>query len=260
MIPTVHAIYFSPTRSTAKIVKAVASAISSKLEIHDLTNDLSSPISIAENAIAVVGVPCYSGRVPEVAMQRLATIKANGTPVILVCVYGNRAFEDTLLELNNICSENGFITISAGAFIAKHGIFPEVANTRPDKNDMEKAQQLGQQSLQCWLTGAGKGKQISLPGNYPYRERGKMPFPFQIQVNNDCNDCGKCIDLCPVGAIDKNDSTKIDPYLCIACARCIQVCRQHARSFGGETFAATSQGFAQKNSARKEIELFFPEA
>ena len=258
MKPTVHAIYFSPTRSTAKIVKAVASAISNKLEIHDLTSDSSSPITIEENAIAVVGVPCYSGRVPEVAMQRLASIKANGTPVILVCVYGNRAFEDTLLELDNICSENGFMTISAGAFIAKHSIFPEVANTRPDKNDMETAHQLGKQSLQCWLTDAGK--QISLPGNYPYRERGKVPFPFQIVVNDDCNDCGKCIDLCPVGAIDKNDSSKIDPYLCIACARCIRVCRQDARSFGGEKFAATSQGFALKNAARKEIELFFPEA
>lgn len=58
---------------------------------------------------------------------------------MIVCVYGNRGDEDTLLELNNICTDNGFVAISAGAFIAKHSIFPAVAEERPDKNDIQTA-------------------------------------------------------------------------------------------------------------------------
>ena len=257
MKPTVQAIYFSPTRSTAKIVKTVASSISKDIKFHDITREPLPSLSLKKNEIAVIGVPSYSGRVPFIAKQRLANLIGNGMPVVLVCVYGNRAFDDTLLELHNICSDKNLTTISAGAFIAKHAIFSEIAKSRPDTMDIEKAQYFGKQSLERLST--GQEKQICLPGNFPYRDYGKSPFPFQIQVNDNCNDCGKCIDLCPVEAINKNDSSIIDPNLCIACGRCIRVCRQNARSFGGDKFPMASLGFAEKNSARKEIELFYSE-
>ncbi|MCW8994972.1 MAG: 4Fe-4S binding protein, partial [Psychromonas sp.] len=201
MKPKVHAIYFSPTRSTAKIVKNIAASISNDFEVHDITQESQCSLHIPEDEIAVIGVPSFSGRVPEIAKQRLAGMKANGAPVVLVCVYGNRAYEDTLLELNNICTDNGFVSISAGAFIAKHSIFSNVAQERPDNSDIKTARYFGEQSWQCLLR--GKEKQLVLPGNYPYKER--KSAPLKPVVNDKCNQCGKCASMCPVGAIDKNN-------------------------------------------------------
>lgn len=51
--------------------------------------------------MAVIAVPSYAGRVPAPAVQRLTAMQGNGARAVLVCVYGNRAYEDTLVELED---------------------------------------------------------------------------------------------------------------------------------------------------------------
>lgn len=117
-------IHFSPTGGTRK----VANLLTSKLTQEACEIDLTDPtlpfetISLDKEDIALLAVPSYSGRVPAPALQRIAALKGNGAKAILVCVYGNRAFEDTLIELLDTTKKAGFKTIAAVAAIAEHSI------------------------------------------------------------------------------------------------------------------------------------------
>lgn len=251
----VHAIYFSPAGSTKKIVEKVAEGVSVDFAAHDITQGLKEDILLDDADVAVVGVPSYSGRVPVLAAQYLSEIEANGAACILACVYGNRAWEDTLLELSQICRKSGFAEISAAAFIARHSIFPDVAANRPNRADLEQARSFGEESLK--LIKGNKHHQINLPGNIPFGEIRRAPFI--PETDDRCTQCGLCARLCPTAAIDHTDARITEAALCISCARCIEYCPVNARKFAGALYEKSQAGFHAQNGGRKEIELFFPE-
>lgn len=54
--------------------------------------------------------------------------------------------------------------------------------------------------------------------------KGKFPAPGKYDVDY-CDQCGKCAEVCPVGAIEQTRSVfDIDPALCIGCKLCIEAC------------------------------------
>lgn len=251
----VHAFYFSPAHSTRTIVRAVANGILENSIQHDLTRGLSEPIELSENETVVIGVPSYSGRVPMLAVEAISKITAHGTPAILVCVYGNREYDDTLLELSDLCRERGFKVISAGAFIARHSIFPNIAENRPDKNDLETAHDFGVKSIS--FIAQKESENLPIKGNRPYRE--VKSIPLKPKGSSKCNQCGTCVTLCPVGAISDKNPRKTDREKCISCAGCIEVCPQKARKFSGLLYNIVRKQFTKKFGERKEIELLFPQ-
>lgn len=252
----VHTIYFSPALSTRKVVQAVAAGISDSVTHHDITQGIKTPIGLTANDIVVIGIPSYSGRVPVLASEHLSQIQGNGSAAILVCVYGNREFEDTLLELKNICTDNKFNIVSAAAFLARHSIFPNIAQGRPDEQDLTMARDFGCKSqefaLQKIIT-----QELHVSGNQPYRKVGKIPITPHSSAK--CNACGICAAKCPTGAIDKDKPRRTDKRLCISCGRCIELCPQKARGYSGLIYKIAQRQFAEKFSRRKEIELFYPQ-
>lgn len=246
----VHAIYFSPALSTKKIVKAVAEGISPHIVTYDITQGVGKTVFL-DNSIVVIGVPAYYGRVPSLAKEHLSQFKANGTPAILVCVYGNREFEDTLLELQQICTESGFKVISAGAFVARHSIFTNVAEGRPDTADLEAAREFGKQSLKYRYT-----NNLHLPGNIPYRAIGAIPFV--PTGGRQCDKCGVCVKACPTNAIADDTPKKTDKSKCISCGRCIELCPQKTRKYRSLIYHIAKRKFTKAHNGRKEISLFFP--
>lgn len=163
-----------------------------------------------------------------------------------VVVYGNRDYDDALLELTDLLRENGFYIAGAAAMIAEHSIFPQVAAGRPDQSDMEKIAgfvsdctaviNLLQEDL------SEEKDSIAVKGNIPYKD--PAPVPVKPQVSKLCNNCGICGTLCPACAIDKANGT------------CIKNCPQKARSFGGPIYAAGAMMFKKQCSARREPEFF----
>ncbi len=252
--PKVHAIYFSPARSTKKVVEAIASGISDDVQIHDITQGIQKQVDIKPNEIAVVGVPAYSGRVPALACEYLQQINGNGARAIVTCVYGNNDYQYTLDELTHICGDRGFIPISSGAFVARHSIFQEVAKGRPDKRDLDKARQFGKQSV--LHTRVSAGGQQKLKGLHPNRPVGEISLA--VKTDSNCNYCGACARLCPVGAIDFNNPKKTSKKDCIACARCIEMCSYNARKFKGLLYHIARKRFEDSNQERKEVEVFIP--
>lgn len=248
-------VYFSATGTTAKIVSAIESGMCSKhTYTYQLLSSIQETIIISNNELVVFGIPVFSGRVPDIVRKALEQVKGNNTPAILACVYGNRDFEDALLELKTIVENNGFYVLSAGAFIGQHSIFPQVGQGRPDASDLAKAKEFGTTSIQGVDVSAEK-KPLPVKGNYPYRTI--KPIPLKPRTNKQCNACGLCSKKCPTEAIDFQNPQKTDKNKCISCAHCIAVCPKQAKSFGGLLYWLVSKKFTKDNSERKEPYLVY---
>lgn len=255
----VNLVYFSATYSTRKVMRLIAKEFNSvQVEEYDITQNIpAESVVIGSNQLLIAGVPVYAGRVPQTAVEALKKFKGTDTPAIVVCVYGNRHYDDALLEMKDIFHSNGFKVISAGAFVAMHSIFPEVAANRPDKDDEETICAFARKSMTMleMVRDVGTIPDILIKGNYPYKQPGKIPL--HPKGNRKCNDCGTCVKLCPVQAITKENPRKTDAKKCISCARCIVVCPQHSRHFGKIIYKVASGKFVKANSIRKESEIIY---
>lgn len=134
------AIVFSPTGGTQMVVNELVAEWGEPADKVDLTDAMTDfdAITLEKDDVAVIAVPSYGGRVPSLAGERLAKIHGNQARCVLVCVYGNRAFEDTLIELNDIAERSGFMVSAAVSAIAEHSIMHQYASGRPDRQDKEE--------------------------------------------------------------------------------------------------------------------------
>ena len=62
--------------------------------------------SFGPSDIVVFGVPVIAGRVPNVLLPFLNTLEGGGAMAVPVVLYGNRNFDDALIELRNILEEH----------------------------------------------------------------------------------------------------------------------------------------------------------
>lgn len=92
---SIYEISFSPTGGTKKVADFLANELSRDITNVDLSNGKEDfhRFSLTKEDVAVVAVPSYSGRVPSAAAERISKIQGNGAKAIIVCVYGNRAYE-----------------------------------------------------------------------------------------------------------------------------------------------------------------------
>lgn len=249
----VTTIYFSATYTTKRVVEAVAKNLSNEVIAYDITNDeATDEVTVPADELVVVGVPVYAGRVPAMAAERLRRFRGESTPAVVVAVYGNRHYDDAVLELHDIMTEQGFRTVSAGAFIAQHSIFPKVGAGRPDSADKADIERFTRQTARLLMTGFGG---IELPGNRPYKVPGGIPiFPT---ASKKCTSCGACARLCPTGAIDSASPKGVDKTKCIKCGRCIVVCPINARRFYGIKYSLAAARFNSAFAARRENEMWF---
>lgn len=254
-------VYFSATYTTQKIVRQIAAQFdTNNICEYDITNETpTQDVRIEKNELLIVGAPVYSGRIPEKAREAFLRIKGDGSPVVIVGVYGNRAYEDALIEMADILEANGFKVISGAAFIARHSIFSHIATERPDEKDMSLAADYGRQIAHLLHNADDPGQlsAVDIKGNRPYREIGAS-HAVPILVEENCNECGTCIELCPFDAINDSDPRITDAERCQTCGRCIIICPLQVRHFSGPFFEMVGQKFAIALSDRKEPEIFLP--
>ena len=169
-----------------------------------------------------------------------------------MAVYGNRAFEDALVELNDALKELGFKIGASAALLAEHSMAREVAAGRPDKKDEEDARGFAGKILEK-LAGDG-WQEPKVPGDRPYRSWKQMPV---VPLADDtCITCGLCAEQCPTGAIPADAPGTMDRGACKLCVRCIAVCPVHARSLPSQAQAMLEQKLAPVKAVRRENELF----
>jgi len=263
-IETVKLVYFSPTETTKKVVQAIAHGLNhSKVVFIDITRPgaRSQPLETSEKELLVMAVPVYMGRVPALLFEWLHAIKAHGTPVVCVVVFGNRVYEDALIELKDIMIQCGCKTIAGGAFVGEHSFSCDetpTAKDRPDVSDINHAELFGQK-IQEKITNYTSNDVISdvyIPGCHPYRGDSKLWTVDFIAVSDACTQCGLCAQECPVGAISPENSSLIAIERCITCCACIKKCPNHARSVKPGLVCDASVRLHTLYAERKEPEYF----
>lgn len=257
-LSNIKLVYFSATYTTRKIVKSIAEDINDAFIEYDITQKIpESDVISEEGDLFIVGMPVYSGRIPAKAVEALNKFKGKNTPVIIVCVYGNREYDDALLELQDIMENNGFKVISAGTFIAQHSIFPKVAANRPDEKDIALIKDFARKSMEKLhsIADIDHFSDIQVKGNHPYKIPGAIPL--HPAGDRRCTKCGICVKSCPVQAIEETNPRKTDKEKCIACGRCIVICPVSARHFGGILYKIAGKKFVKTHSIRKEPEMYF---
>lgn len=247
-------IVFSPTGGTERVADTITAQWGAPVRKIDLTDpavDFAAEALDAE-ALTLIAVPSYGGRVPAPAAERIAKLRGNQARCVVLTVYGNRAYEDTLLELSDLAAGSGFRVIAAAAAVAEHSILHQYAAGRPDPRDEEQLRGFAGRILEKLRSGAEDAPAI--PGNRPYRKAGGAGLV--PKATKACTGCGLCAEKCPTGAISKQDPKKTDGKACISCMRCVSLCPHGARKASGLMTSIAGMAIKKACAERKNNELF----
>ncbi len=263
---TVKLAYYSPTHTTQRVLAAIAEGLAPKALV-DL--DLTAPgaatrlLPDPNEDLLLIGAPVYAGRIPSTAAARLRRLRGYGTPAVVVVVYGNRAYEDALLELCDLALNVGFVPVAAGAFIGEHSYasrITPIAVGRPDDRDLAHALAFGREvgSILRRLGPYECLPPLTVPGNRPYRDGMRVTNAAPTTRPALCTRCGACADVCPVGGISVNGDVHTNGHACTLCCACVKACPTGARVMLDEGVLRTARWLATEHSERKEPELFLP--
>lgn len=242
-------IIFSPTGGTENVADIIVGHWDDNALKIDLSNSKIdfSECKIEKDDCVLIALPSFGGRAPAVALERLKKIKGNGAKCTIVCVYGNRAYEDTLVEMEDTANKCGFSVIAAVAAVAEHSIIPAYAAGRPDAFDKKQLEAFAEK-----IAHKDEGI-ISIPGNRPYKKSGGAGLVPKATKN--CVKCGKCAESCPVQAIG-GDGFITESKKCISCMRCVRNCPEQARKVNGAMVSIAAMAIKKSCAERKENELF----
>jgi len=269
----VWAVYFSATDTTKKIVLTIADEAARLLGAEREDYDFTPP-GMRENGFAagkddlvIFGTPVYAGRVPNVLLKYLATIQGNGALAVPVVLFGNRNFDDGLIELRDILENTGFHTVAAAAFVGEHSFSKTLAAGRPDADDMKEALAFAGKIAEK-VKGLPEGEApapVEVEGvPHPYRgyyqPRDRKGVSIDIRkvkslVSDACDDCKICADVCPMGSIS-HENVREYTGICIKCGACIKKCPKQARYYEDEGYLYHQHELEEGYTRRAAISIF----
>lgn len=265
-IARVSLFYYSPTHTTEKIVNSIAGGLGiDPLKV--IENNLTYPeyadtmVDVEEGDLVIIGAPVYAGQIAVEAHKRLEKIKFAGNPAVLVAVYGNRHFDDALIDLREMALSFGLKPLAAAAFIGEHSYstrdFP-IAKGRPDADDKQVAREFGAQiaAKMQTLKSLNDLVALKLPGTDPLPER-RVIGPSHAETSpTKCNECGNCLTACPTGAIFYKKGYQTEASLCTVCCACVKACGRRARIIISEHIPKLRETLASSCAERKEPQIF----
>lgn len=240
-----YSIYFSPTGNSKLAANIIALERKFFFEEFDVTT-VSVEKEFNSEEYVIFSAPVYGGRLPALAAERFKKFKGNDTKAIICVTYGNRDYDDALLELKDICTAQGFKVVAAAAVVGKH-TYGQIAVDRPDQDDCDQILEFAKKAFE-------KTEALNtVPGNFPYVDefkRGRF-YPLTSDL---CNGCGICKAECPAHAI--KDDFKVDGDICISCFRCIDQCPVGAKNMDTEEYQQFAEMFTEKLKEKKENVFF----
>lgn len=333
-ITSVTAMYFSGTGKTKFMTLNIASILAMKQGVPLKVIDFSLPQAREEayefsaDDLIVIGVPVYAGRVPNLLLPFLKEkVKGAGvcgcevevpTLCVPVVTFGNRSYDNALIELRNIMTENGFACIGAGAFCAQHSFSQVLGAGRPDSKDIYQAEELAlitsdrigklgyrelmtletfqitnrieleaekmdeagealasafAEAREALLKDPESARPVIINGvEIPVTVKGDATASYyqprdregnsidirkvKPKTSDACTRCGKCAEICPMGAIDRSDFSNITG-ICIKCCACERSCPVSAKYFDDPGYIYHKEELeAMYGDVRAESEIF----
>lgn len=248
-------IIFSPTGGTRRVVETITSQWDGTVEEVDLTNAETdfSVFHFDRDDVVVIAVPSYGGRVPALAAERIQKIHGNQARCIIICVYGNRAYEDTLIELNDISEQSGFHVIAGVCAVAEHSIMHQYATGRPDQQDQRELHSFAEK-ISAKIKNTDDTSVLQIPGKRPYKKAGGAGLV--PKADKHCTGCGLCAKNCPAQAISGENLKTADSKKCISCMRCVTACPAKARKVNEVMVSAVALAIKKACLERKSNELY----
>ena len=245
-------LHFSPTGGTRRAAMLLAGRIASQVEEIDLTLPQPQEKTFMPQDVVLVAGPVYGGRLPALMVERLRNYTGGGARAVSAAVYGGRAYEDALVELDDLLEAQGFCVAAGTALLAEHSIAHTLTVGRPDAQDAVQLAGFGARIAEKLDKGDANPPQV--PGNRPYREWAGMPV---VPMAGDaCVKCGECANVCPAQAIPLENPSQTDKTRCITCMRCVTVCPVKARALPAQVQDMLAQKLAPFVHKHPENELY----
>ena len=270
-IKKVWAVYFTGTLTTKTVVERLAERLSDKFACSREVYDFSLPearekaMEFEKGDLVVFGTPVIAGRVPNLLLKYLQTIKGDGAVGVPVVLYGNRNYDDALIELRDILEAGGIRTVAAGAFIGEHSFSETLGAGRPDEKDLNKVDSFADMIHSKVRDGEAfemievEGVPSPYRGYYMPRDRkGNHRDIRKVKPVTDlskCNGCGICAEVCTMGSIDPQDYSKV-PGICIKCCACVKRCPEKAKYYEDEGYLYHQHELEEQWVRRAEPEIF----
>ncbi|CAK7056377.1 EFR1 family ferrodoxin [Fusobacterium varium] len=268
-VKKVWAAYFSGTGTTEKIVCGLAKSLAEKLNAEYCCFDFTLPKAregkspFQKEDLVVFGTPTIAGRVPNVLLKYLATVEGRGALAVPISLYGNRNYDDCLIELRDILAKNEFYPIAAGAFIGEHSFSRILGAGRPDTKDMQILMEFAEKIVKKVESGDKtliEVKGTPEPYRWYYQPRDRKGNPVDIRkvkplTNDKCTDCKICAEVCPMGSISFENVREV-PGICIKCCACIKKCPENAKYYDDAGYLYHQHELEEEYTRRAEPEYF----
>ncbi|MEE3362671.1 MAG: 4Fe-4S binding protein [Anaerovoracaceae bacterium] len=274
----VTAMYFSATGTTERTVKAIADPAAGELGAGSACFDFTLPAvreggfgshggdpTFGPEDLVVFGTPVIEGRVPNVLLKYLGTVVGGGAAAVPVVVYGNRNYDDALIELRDILEGCGFRTAAAAAFIGEHSFSDVLAAGRPDEKDIRVAEAFGKDVAAKLKSIDEIRSPVAVKGHVPlrpyYKPRDRAGNPvniLKVKPKTDpekCVRCMTCVQVCLMGSIDMDDVSVVSG-ICMKCCACVKKCPHGAKYFDDPRFLYHKRELELGYARRAEPELF----
>ena len=272
-INRVYGMYFSATGTTEKVVQAISMRLADLLTPGTDAEPLDFTLPDAREKtylfsmgdIVVFGMPTYAGRVPNLMLPFIREqVKGNGALCVPVVLFGNRNYDDSLIELRNLLGDDGFMPVAAGAFVGEHSFSYKLAAGRPDEHDMEIALDFACEVADKVRNADDFDDPVRVKGEEPirpyYTPRDRHGNAIDIRkvkpvTGPECDRCGVCVSVCPMGAVSKDDPGEISG-ICIKCGACVKKCPKKCKFFDDEKYLYHMHELEEMYARRAEPETF----